>query len=86
MALGIGQHTNDKELSYYVRDAVRLRVGGRLESRSSSESRPPGSPPPTEGITIWGHTVEGETVIDKLNQFRHGAARCATRGDHRRRH
>jgi hypothetical protein len=22
-----------------------------------------------QGISIWGHTPEGQTVIDKLNQF-----------------
>jgi hypothetical protein len=25
------------------------------------------------GISIWGHTPEGQTIIDKLNQFKIGA-------------
>ena len=31
MALSVGQHTNDKELSYYAIDTLGLRMGGRLE-------------------------------------------------------
>ena len=31
MALSVGQHTNDKELSYYAHDPLRIRMGGRLE-------------------------------------------------------
>jgi hypothetical protein len=27
-----------------------------------------------QGISIWGHTPEGQTIIDKLNQFKIGAA------------
>jgi hypothetical protein len=32
MALGFGQHTNDKELSYYAMTPSGFRMGGRLES------------------------------------------------------
>ena len=47
MALSVGQHTNDKELSYYAHDPLRIRMGGRLEPdrrrRSHLETHhPPG--------------------------------------------
>ena len=31
MALSVGQHTNDKELSYYALTPLGIRMGGRLE-------------------------------------------------------
>ena len=72
MALGIGQHTNDKELSYYVRtpSGFEWEVGWNpiVVDEATWE------PTTHQGISIWGHTPEGQTVIDKLNQFRHGAA------------
>ncbi|MFR9779651.1 VOC family protein [Micromonospora sp. MS34] len=72
MALGIGQHTNDKELSYYVRtpSGFEWEVGWNpiVVDEATWE------PTTHRGISIWGHTPEGQTVIDKLNQFRHGAA------------
>ncbi|MER6590552.1 VOC family protein [Micromonospora purpureochromogenes] len=72
MALGIGQHTNDKELSYYVRtpSGFEWEIGWNpiVVDEATWE------PTTHQGISIWGHTPEGQTVIDKLNQFRHGAA------------
>ncbi|WP_446219436.1 VOC family protein [Micromonospora sp. IBHARD004] len=71
MALGIGQHTNDKELSYYVRtpSGFEWEIGWNpiVVDEATWE------PTTHQGISIWGHTPEGQTVIDKLNQFRHGA-------------
>ncbi|MEU7826261.1 VOC family protein [Catellatospora sp. NPDC049133] len=68
MALGIGQHTNDKELSYYVRtpSGFEWEVGWNpiVVDEATWE------PTTHQGISIWGHTPEGQTVIDKLNQFR----------------
>ena len=67
MALSVGQHTNDKELSYYALTPLGIRMGGRLEPdrrrRIHLETNH------TSGISIWGHTPEGQTVIDKLAQF-----------------
>ncbi|QGN49743.1 extradiol ring-cleavage dioxygenase [Micromonospora sp. WMMC415] len=71
MALGIGQHTNDKELSYYVRtpSGFEWEVGWNPITVDEATWEPTTH----QGISIWGHTPEGQTVIDKLNQFRHGA-------------
>jgi 2,3-dihydroxybiphenyl 1,2-dioxygenase len=67
MALSVGQHTNDKELSYYAMtpSGFEWEVGWNpiVVNESTWE------PTTHQGISIWGHTPEGQTVIDKLNQF-----------------
>jgi 2,3-dihydroxybiphenyl 1,2-dioxygenase len=72
MALGIGQHTNDKELSFYALtpSGFEWEVGWNpiVVDEATWE------PTTYQGISIWGHTTEGQTIIDKLNQFKIGAA------------
>ncbi|EME67055.1 biphenyl-23-diol 12-dioxygenase [Rhodococcus ruber BKS 20-38] len=67
VALGIGQHTNDRELSYYAvtPSGFEWEVGWNpiVVDESTWE------PTTHRGISIWGHTPEGQTVIDKLAQF-----------------
>jgi 2,3-dihydroxybiphenyl 1,2-dioxygenase len=72
MALGIGQHTNDKELSYYARtpSGFECEVGWNPIVVDEATWQPATH----RGISIWGHTPEGQTVVDKLNQFRLGVA------------
>ncbi|WP_328869564.1 VOC family protein [Streptomyces sp. NBC_00287] len=71
MALSVGQHTNDKELSYYARtpSGFEWEVGWNpiVVDESTWE------PATHQGISIWGHTPVGQTIIDKLDQFRLGA-------------
>ncbi|MBI3217466.1 MAG: VOC family protein [Mycobacterium sp.] len=70
MALGIGQHTNDRELSYYAvtPSGFEWEVGWNpiVVDEATWE------PTTHQGISIWGHTPVGQTVIDKLAQFRTG--------------
>jgi len=72
MALGIGQHTNDKELSFYAvtPSGFEWEVGWNpiVVDEATWE------PTTYQGISIWGHTPEGQTIVDKLNQFKIGAA------------
>lgn len=72
MALGVGQHTNDKELSFYAvtPSGFEWEVGWNpiVVDEATWE------PSTHRGISIWGHTPEGQTIIDKLGQFRTGAA------------
>jgi 2,3-dihydroxybiphenyl 1,2-dioxygenase len=67
MALSVGQHTNDKQLSYYALtpSGFEWEVGWNpiLVDESCWQ------PTTHQGISIWGHTPEGQTVIDKLEQF-----------------
>ncbi|MGW6724694.1 VOC family protein [Nocardia sp. NPDC055029] len=71
MAWAVGQHTNDRELSFYcvTPSGFELEVGWNPivvgpERESTWE------PTTYQGISIWGHTPVGETVLDKFNQFR----------------
>ncbi|MEU9410214.1 VOC family protein [Streptomyces sp. NPDC048281] len=71
MALSIGQHTNDRELSYYARtpSGFEWEVGWNpvVVDEATWE---PGT---HQGISVWGHTPVGQTVIDRLDRFRLGA-------------
>jgi 2,3-dihydroxybiphenyl 1,2-dioxygenase len=66
-ALSVGQHTNDKELSYYARtpSGFEWEVGWNPIVVDESTWKPTTH----QGISIWGHKPEGQTVIDKLEQF-----------------
>ncbi|MGD1238511.1 VOC family protein [Mycobacterium seoulense] len=67
MALSVGQHTNDKELSYYALtpSGFEWEVGWNPIVVDEATWKPTTH----QGISIWGHKPEGQTVIDKLNQF-----------------
>ncbi|UPK66467.1 VOC family protein (plasmid) [Rhodococcus pyridinivorans] len=71
MALGVGQHTNDRELSFYALtpSGFEWEVGWNpiVIDETTWE------PTTHRGISIWGHTPEGQTIIDKLAQFKHAA-------------
>ncbi|WP_416876242.1 VOC family protein [Kitasatospora sp. SC0581] len=75
MALSVGQHTNDKELSYYARtpSGFEWEVGWNpiVIDESTWE------PTTHQGISTWGHLPVGQTVVDKLAQFRAGARSLA---------
>lgn len=68
MALGVGQHTNDRELSYYAMtpSGFEWEVGWNpiVVDENAWE------PATHQGISIWGHTREGEHIVDKLAQFK----------------
>ncbi|MGK8508181.1 VOC family protein [Nocardia asiatica] len=71
MAWSVGQHTNDRELSFYcvTPSGFELEVGWNPvvigpELESTWE------PSTYRGISVWGHTTVGETVLDKFAQFR----------------
>jgi 2,3-dihydroxybiphenyl 1,2-dioxygenase len=71
MALSVGQHTNDRELSYYARtpSGFEWEVGWNPVVVDETVWQPATH----QGISIWGHTPVGQTIIDKLDQFRCGA-------------
>jgi 2,3-dihydroxybiphenyl 1,2-dioxygenase len=72
MALGIGQHTNDKELSFYA--VTPSGFEWELGWNPIVVDEATWEPTTHQGISIWGHTPEGQTIIDKLTQFKAGAA------------
>lgn len=79
MALTVGQHTNDKELSYYALtpSGFEWEVGWNpiVVDETTWE------PCTYQGISIWGHTPEGQTIVDKLAQFKYGAQSLLHRED-----
>ncbi|MEU1205036.1 VOC family protein [Nocardia sp. NPDC005825] len=79
MQWSIGQHTNDRELSFYcvTPSGFELEVGWNPvvigpELESTWE------PTTYRGISSWGHTPVGETVLDKFTQFRQALRTAAT--------
>lgn len=79
IALSVGQHTNDKELSYYALtpSGFEWEVGWNPIVVDESTW----SPTTHQGISIWGHKPEGQTVVDKLNQFAVAARSVLQRED-----
>ncbi len=79
MALAVGQHTNDKELSYYAMtpSGFEWEVGWNpiVVDETTWE------PTTYQGISIWGHTPEGQSIVDKLAQFKNGARSLLRRED-----
>lgn len=79
MALGVGQHTNDRELSYYAvtPSGFEWEVGWNpiVIDESTWE------PSTHRGISIWGHTRAGRTVVDTLARFTTGATSLLHRED-----
>lgn len=71
MALSVGQHTNDKELSFYAvtPSGFEWELGWNpiVVDESTWE------PTTHQGISIWGHTPEGQTIVDIFERFRNGA-------------
>ncbi|MCV7092410.1 VOC family protein [Mycobacterium interjectum] len=72
MALGVGQHTNDKELSFYAvaPSGFEWEVGWNPIVVDEATW----APTTHQGISTWGHTPEGQAIMEKLGQFRTGAA------------
>lgn len=71
MVWSVGQHTNDRELSYYAMtpSGFQLEVGWNpLVVTPELEST--WEPSTYQGISIWGHTPVGETVVTRMAQFR----------------
>jgi 2,3-dihydroxybiphenyl 1,2-dioxygenase len=79
MALAVGQHTNDKELSYYAMtpSGFEWEVGWNpiVVDEKTWE------PSTHQGISIWGHTREGQTIAEKLGQFQIAAQSLLHRED-----
>lgn len=74
MIWDVGQHTNDRELSYYCQtpSGFEWEVGWN-PVRLSPEVEATWETSTHQGISIWGHTPVGETVLFKLGQFRQAA-------------
>jgi len=79
MALSVGQHTNDKELSFYAMtpSGFEWELGWNpiVVDESTWE------PTTHQGISIWGHTPEGQTIVELFERFKTGAQSVLNRED-----
>jgi 2,3-dihydroxybiphenyl 1,2-dioxygenase len=71
MALGVGQHTNDRELSYYATtpSGFEWEVGWNPITVDEKSWEPTTH----QGISVWGHAAEGRSISDTLAQLAIGA-------------
>lgn len=71
MAWSVGQHTNDRSLSYYSISPSGFEIEvGWSPLLITPDLEKTWEPSTYQGISIWGHTPVGETVITKMAQFR----------------
>jgi 2,3-dihydroxybiphenyl 1,2-dioxygenase len=79
MALSVGQHTNDKELSFYAvtPSGFEWELGWNpiVVDESTWE------PTTHQGISIWGHTPEGQTIVETFERFKMGVHSALHRED-----
>ncbi|GAB5896367.1 VOC family protein [Mycolicibacterium mageritense] len=78
MALGVGQHTNDRELSFYAvtPSGFEWEVGWNPIVVDENSWQPTTH----QGISLWGHTPE-LTLADRLGLARNGAQSLLRRED-----
>jgi 2,3-dihydroxybiphenyl 1,2-dioxygenase len=71
LALDMGQHTNDKELSFYAvtPSGFEWEVGWNPLVVDESTWQPTTH----QGISIWGHTPRRQSIGDRLEQVKIGA-------------
>lgn len=79
MALGVGQHTNDRELSFYAKTPSGFEW--ELGWNPIVVDEATWEPTTHQGISIWGHTRTGATIIEKLAQFKTAAASLTRQHD-----
>lgn len=79
MALSVGQHTNDKELSFYA--VTPSGFEWELGWNPIVVDESVWEPTTHQGISIWGHTPEGQTVVDLLERMKTGAQSLLRRED-----
>lgn len=79
MAWSVGQHTNDRELSFYcvTPSGFELEVGWNPIA-VTPELEAAWQPRTYRGISSWGHDTVSETMLDKLSQLRTAASRLRT--------
>lgn len=75
IANSIGQHPNDKELSFYVVTPSGFEV--ELGWNPISVKEEGWQPQRYRGISLWGHRPENLTMAHRLGRFKHGLSSLA---------
>ena len=83
MALDVGQHTNDKELSFYA--VTPSGFEWELGWNPIVVDEATWEPTTHQGISIWGHTPEGQTVAGKTRPVQERRAVAGASRGHRAR-
>lgn len=65
--MGVGQHTNDRELSFYVRTPTGFDIEFGWNPIEVEEAG--WQPVVHQGISIWGHKPQDQTLSDKLGEL-----------------
>ncbi|HNQ07808.1 MAG TPA: VOC family protein [Tetrasphaera sp.] len=75
MQWSVGQHTNDRELSFYcvTPSGFEWELGWN-PIVVTPDLEEVWAPKTYDSISIWGHTPIGESVLTRLTQFRYAAA------------
>ena len=71
IAMPVGQHSNDRELSFYAftPSGFEWEIGWN-PVLFTPEVEATWEPNNYKGISTWGHTPMGMTIVDKLNAFK----------------
>lgn len=70
MALSVGQHTSDRELSFYA--VTPSGFEWELGWNPIVDDESVWQPTTHQGISIWGHTPQGQAIVQLLDRFRTG--------------
>lgn len=73
IAMSVGQHTNDREISFYTvsPSGFEIEIGWNPLVIDEADWDPETV---HQGISVWGHKPVDHTFVDTLNQFRNGLA------------
>jgi Glyoxalase/Bleomycin resistance protein/Dioxygenase superfamily len=76
MTVSVGQHINDLELSYYCRSpsGFEWEVGWNPITVDEATWEPTNH----RGISTWGHTLVGQTIVDTFRIFQQSAKSLTT--------
>jgi 2,3-dihydroxybiphenyl 1,2-dioxygenase len=71
IAMAVGQHPNDRDVSFYAvtPSGFYFELGWSSEGDSEAEAWPQVT---HQGISVWGHKPQDQTLSDKLAQIRNG--------------
>ena len=71
IAMAVGQHPNDRDVSFYAvtPSGFYFELGWSSEGDSEAEAWPQVT---HQGISVWGHKPQDQTLGDKLAQMRNG--------------
>jgi hypothetical protein len=77
MANGIGQHPNDRELSFYVvsPSGFEMELGWNPIAVDERDWRPQRY----RGISLWGHRPENLTLTNRVGRMARGVSSLANR-------